>query len=159
MSPRPYAERIAGDVPARYYGVPVPAGTAAVWRTWQGASWRKGAYASGNRLHAPDQRFGVLPPPGMCAVHLDLRQRYRDMYFDDRSGNRWPGTAGSPFTIIGTDLGRELAWRRAEWDEKASEQMQAIEACCLSGRSPQCSELRSCAACGWMPAHCVCVLA
>lgn len=156
---RPYAERIADGVPRALYGVPVPAEVAAVWKTWQGASWRRGAWMSLNRLHPPDQRFGVLPLPGMCAVHMEMRRGYRDMYFDDRSGNRWPGTPGSPFTIIDHDLGRELAWRRAEWDDKASEQMQLTERICLSGRSPQCSDPRTCAVCAWMPGRCVCVTA
>lgn len=157
MDRKPYAERIADGAPALCYGVAVPPEIAAAWKTWQGASWRRQAHASGNRLHPPDQRFGVLPPPGMCAVHLELRRRYRDMYFDDRSGNRWPGTAGSPFTIIDCDLGRELAWRRAEWDDRASEQMRLTEEICLSGASPQCSGPRSCTACAWMPGYCVCV--
>jgi hypothetical protein len=133
--------------PASYQGVPVPEAIAAAWKTWAGAEWRKQAHWSKNRLNAPDQRFSVVPPAGMCTVHLEMRRGYRDMHFDDRSGNRWPGGAGSPFTIIDRDLGRELAWRRSEWDEKASEQMQLIETMCLTGRSAQCGGERSCTRC------------
>lgn len=110
-------------------------------------------YARG-QLYPPDQRFGIAAPGGMCRVHLEMRRGYRDMYFDDRSGNRWPGNPGSPFTIIDRDLGRELAWRRFEWDDKASEQMRLIEDTCLSGRSLQCEGPRTCTACRMMTCTC-----
>lgn len=140
--------------PEAYQGAAVPEGVAALWRRWEGARWRKGVHHSHNEPFPPDQRFSVVAPGGMCARHLEMRRGYRDMRFDDRSGNRWPGGAGSPFTIIGRDLGRELAWRRCEWDEKASEQMKAIEECCLAGTSPQCDGPRSCAGCGRMTCAC-----
>jgi hypothetical protein len=140
--------------PEVYQGAAVPEPVAAQWKRWEGAEWRKGVHHSHNELYPPDQRFSVVAPGGMCKRHLEMRRRYRDMYFDDRSGNRWPGGAGSPFTIIDRDLSRELAWRRSEWDEKASEQMRAIEELCLSGRSPQCDGPRSCAGCARMACSC-----
>jgi hypothetical protein len=142
------------SAPEKYQGEPVPEAIATLWRSWEGAAWRKGVHYSHNELYPPDQRFFVLAPGGMCKRHLEMRRGYRDMYFDDRSGNRWPGTSGSPFTIIGRDLARELAWRRQEWDEKASEQMRAIEELCLAGRSPQCDGPRTCLACRRMVCTC-----
>lgn len=140
--------------PASYLGRRVPDDIAEAWKRWEGAAWRKGAHLARNEPHAPDQRFSVLPPGGMCALHLRMRRGYRDMYFSDRTGNRWPGTPGSPFTIIGSDLEREMAWRRAEWDEKAGEQMRLTEELCLSGRSPQCKGPRTCAGCARMTCGC-----
>lgn len=141
-------------VPASYLGKEVPGHIAAAWKRWEGAEWRKGAHLAAGELHPPDQRFSVAPPGGMCRLHLEMRRGYRDMHFNDRTGNRWPGTPGSPFTIIGSDLGRELAWRRAEWDEKAGEQMRLIEDICLSARSPQCEGPRTCAGCARMICTC-----
>lgn len=139
--------------PATYLGTAVPDDIAAAWRTWEGAAWRKGAWLSANRLNPPDERFHVRAPGGMCKRHLEMRLGYRNQYFDPRSGNRWPGTPGSPFTII-RKLDEELAWRRAEWDEKAGEQMRLIEECCLRGTSPQCSEGRTCLGCGLFTCKC-----
>jgi hypothetical protein len=95
-------------------------------------------YGDQGNLFPPDQRFTVSPPPGMCPRHLRIRQQYRDQHYDPRTGNRWPGHAGSPFTIIGRDLHRVSEERRCEWDEKASDQMRLTENICLSGVSPQC---------------------
>src|ERR1700750_736169 len=108
--------------PSSYQGVPVPAEVAAAWRTWAGAEWRKRTWTwANNNFDYPDQRFGIDAPPGMCTFHLDMRRRYRDQYFNDRTGSRWPGNAGSPFEITDRNIGRELAWRKREWDEKAAE--------------------------------------
>jgi hypothetical protein len=139
-----------------YQGVTVPPDIEAVWSTWDGAAWRKMTWiVTNNRCDYPDQRFTVHAPGGMCGRHLEMRRKYRDMYFDDRAGNRWPGTAGSPFTLIDRDTGRELAWRRAEWDEKAGEQMREIEQLCLAGTSQQCQgEPRTCKGCARMACTC-----
>lgn len=144
--------------PQSYQGVPVPAEVAAAWRTWAGAEWRKQAWTSvNNNFDYPDQRFAIDAPGGMCTFHLDMRRRYRDQYFDDRSGYRWPGTSGSPFTLTDRHIGRELAWRKREWDEKASEQMRLTEQCCLSGRSPQCAGFeRMCMTCRYLRRFCKC---
>ena len=140
--------------PAVYLGQPVPEHIAAVWRTWAGAEWRKMAYCAGNRVSPPDQRFSVRPPGGMCELHLGFWRRERDRRFDLVSGNRWPGSPGSPFTIIDHDLGRERERRRAEWDEKASGQMQLTEEICLSGKSPQCEGERTCTDCRLLACRC-----
>jgi hypothetical protein len=141
-------------VPQTYLGRPVPEHIAAGWRTWDGAAWRQMAYRSTNRLNPPDQRFSVLPPGGMCVPHLEMRRGYRDMHFNPVSGDRWPGVPGSPFTIVGPDLSAAREWRRAEWDERASEQMRAIEEMCLSGRSSQCGEARTCEGCRLLACRC-----
>jgi hypothetical protein len=144
--------------PSSYQGVPVPAEVAAAWKTWAGAEWRKQTWTwANNNYDYPDQRFGIDAPSGMCTFHLDMRRRYRDQYFNDRTGSRWPGTAGSPFTIIDSNIGRELAWRKREWDEKASEQMRLTEECCLSGRSSQCRGMqRTCMTCARLRRNCRC---
>lgn len=129
-------------VPTAYLGVEIPEDVRAAWWRWEGARWRVMRYQDRhNGAYPPDVRFSVRPPTGMCPVHLDLRQRYRDMHFNPTSGNRWPGHPGSPFVVIGHDLNKVREWRRAEWDRKASEQMQLTEQICLSGRSPQCGPL------------------
>ena len=140
-----YAERTA-QAPATFLGKPVPADVAAVWKTWRGAEYRKYAVYATNTYDVPDQRFGVLPPPGMCAVHLEMRRGYQHMYFDPRKGYRWPGTPVLEWSVI-TGPGW-MTERRVEWDEKASEQMRLIEGICLSGTSPQCEGDRTCITCG-----------
>jgi hypothetical protein len=139
-----------------YQGVAVPEAVAGAWHTWEAAEWRKMAWiCTNNDPYPPDQRFTVYAPWGMCTRHLDMRRRYRDMYFDDRTGRRWPGTPGSPFPLIVLDLRRELAWRRREWDEKASEQMREIERLCLAGTSAQCAgRRRTCTGCGRLTCTC-----
>lgn len=146
-----YADRIA-EAPPAFLGRPVPPDVAAAWKTWRGAGYRRRAIQSSGTFNVPDQRFGVLPPPGMCAVHLEMRRGYRDMYFDPRKGYRWPGTPVLEWSVITT--GDWVTERRVEWDEKASGQMREIEELCLSGRSPQCSGLRTCLVHGLSPAHC-----
>jgi hypothetical protein len=130
-----YAERIA-EAPATFLGKPVPPDVAAVWKTWRGVTYRRQATWSTNTYNVPDQRFGVLPPPGMCVVHLEMWRGYRDMYFDPRRGYRWPGIPVLEWSVIAT--GDWVSARRAEWDEKASEQMQLTEGICLPGTSLQC---------------------
>lgn len=130
------------ETPTAYLGVEIPDDVRAAWWRWEGARWRVMRYQDRyNGAYPPDVRFSVRPPDGMCPVHLDLRQRYRDMYFNPVSGNRWPGHPGSPFIVIGRDLNQVREERRAEWDRKASEQMRLAERICLSGRSPQCGPL------------------
>jgi hypothetical protein len=143
-----------GDVPAAWLGADIPAVIAAQWNRWEGAGWRKQAYRATNRTDVPDQRFSVHPPGGMCRLHLEFWRKERDRHFDSRTGNRWPGTPGSPFGIIDRDLGRELAWRRAEWDDKAAGQMRLTEDICTSGRSPQCEGPRTCGGCRMMTCRC-----
>jgi hypothetical protein len=140
--------------PDSYLGQPVPPGITAQWKRWAGVEWRTMAYRATNRTNTPDQRFSVIPPGGMCLIHLEFWRAERDRHFDNRSGNRWPGVPGSPFTIIDRDLRRELAWRRAEWDEKAGEQMRLTETICLSGRSPQCEGERTCTGCRMLTCRC-----
>jgi hypothetical protein len=125
--------------PASFLGVPVPVDIARQWDRWEGAEWRLMRYRSTNNLFPPDQRYSVLPPGGMCRVHLDMWVRERNRNFDPVSGNRWPGHPGSPFIPVERDLNRVREWRRREWDEKASQAMKDTEAICLSGNSPQCS--------------------
>jgi hypothetical protein len=139
-----------------YQGAAVPEKIAAAWNTWEAAEWRKQRWiVANNSFDVPDQRFSVSAPGGMCERHLEMRRKYRDMYFDDRSGNRWPGTPGSPFTLIDRNIGRELAWRKREWDEKAGEQMQLIEQLCLSGDSVQCDgHSRTCKGCRHLTCTC-----
>jgi hypothetical protein len=140
-----YAERIA-QAPATFLGKPVPPGVAAVWKTWEGVRYRQQATWATNTYDVPDQRFSVLPPPGMCTVHLEMRRGYQHMYFDPRKGYRWPGTPVLEWSVITT--GDWVTERRVEWDDKASEQMRLIEEICLSGRSPQCEGARTCVTCG-----------
>jgi hypothetical protein len=125
--------------PDTFLGTPVPEQIKTGWRTWEAAAWRQQQYRNSNRLYPPDERFNVSPPKGMCPAHRQMWLDYRNMHFDFRTGDRWPGNPGSPFTIVGHDLGQVLEERRAEWDEKASAQMRLIERRCLEGDSRQCS--------------------
>ena len=127
--------------PDTYLGAAVPPDIATAWNTWDGAAWRKMRYRDTNRVFPPDERCNVHPPDGMCGVHLRSWRMYRNSHFDPRTGNRYPGGSGSPFIVIGPDLGRELDERRCEWDEQASIDMRLVERVCLSGRSPQCGAL------------------
>jgi hypothetical protein len=148
---KPYAERIA-EAPVTFLGNPVPPEVAAVWKTWEGVRYRRLAVYATNTYNVPDQRFGVLPPPGMCLVHLEMRRKYRDMSFDPRKGYRWPGTPVLEWSVI--IRGDWVTERRVEWDEKSIEQMQDIERLCLSGCSPQCGEGRTCLVHGLKPSYC-----
>jgi hypothetical protein len=125
--------------PETFLGVAVPEQLKSQWRTWEAAAWRQQQYRNTNRMYPPDERFNVSPPNGMCETHRQMWLDYRNMHFDPRTGNRWPGNPGSPFTIVGHDLGQVLDERRVEWDEKASDQMRQIERICLAGGSPQCT--------------------
>jgi hypothetical protein len=133
--------------PAEFLGEPVPAPIAAAWRTWAAAEWRKQCYWARNQPHAPDQRCTVVPPGGLCELHLGFWGKERNRMFDPVRGYRWPGHPGSMFDLIGSSVAGAREWRRAEWDDKASEQMQAIGALCLAGTSPQCTGPRTCAGC------------
>jgi hypothetical protein len=137
-----------------YQGMTVPEAIAAAWNTWEAAEWRKQRWiAANNSFNVPDQRFSVSAPGGMCARHLEMRRRFRDMYFDDRKGYRWPGTPCLEWSVIpDRDM---LTRRRVEWDEKASEQMQLIERLCLSGDSVQCDgHSRTCKGCRHLVCTC-----
>jgi hypothetical protein len=125
--------------PTSFLGVPVPDEIARQWDRWEGAEWRLMHHRSTNNSFPPDQRYSVLPPSGMCPVHLDFWVREQTRDFDPVSGNRWPGHPGSPFSPVECDLNRVREWRRCEWDEKASQAMRRTEVICLSGSSPQCS--------------------
>lgn len=127
------------DIPAIYLGVDVPAAIHATWFRWEGAVWRTARYLDTNQLYPPDQRFTVRSPEGMCEAHGEAWLGYRNMYFDPYTGNRWPGSHGSPFEYHDHDMNRLREERRVEWDRKASEQMRLIERICLRGNSPQCS--------------------
>ncbi|MEY9839411.1 hypothetical protein [Streptacidiphilus sp. EB103A] len=126
-------------VPDVYLGATVPADIRELWWRWEGVRWREMAYSATNKLFPPDQRFGVVPADGMCALHIRFWRDYRDMMFNPVTGDRWPGTPGSPFLYVGHNMERLREERRREWDEKASAQMRQIETICLSGRSPQCA--------------------
>ncbi|QQM45132.1 hypothetical protein [Streptomyces liliifuscus] len=130
---------MAGQPPATYLGAPVPADIADRWQKWEAARWRQGVWRAANRPYPPDERFNIRPPAELCPEHRRLWIAYRNMRFDEETGNRWPGYDGSPFQYQGTDMDALRNERRVEWDEKASEQMQLIERICLSGRSPQCT--------------------
>jgi hypothetical protein len=147
---RPAAE----PPPGVYQGSAVPEEIRGQWRRWEGAAWRKGVHMSRNQLYPPDQRFSVRPPGGMCRRHLEMRRGYRDMYFDPRKGYRWPGTPTLEWSVCDRDTAKLLESRRCEWDGKASEQMRAIEECCLAGTSPQCEERRTCTGCGLFVCYC-----
>lgn len=125
--------------PTEYLGVPVPADIALRWRTWDAALWRQGTWRAANRRNPPDERFNVRPPADLCPEHRRLWIDYRNMRFNEETGNRWPGYDGSPFQYHGVDMNELRDHRRVEWDKKASEQMQLIERVCLSGWSPQCT--------------------
>lgn len=129
---------LPSGIPDTYLGAPVPDDVKKQWRQWEGAGWRQGQWRALNRLYPPDERFNVRAPKGMCPVHWQMRVDYRNMHFDPVTGDRWPGTPGSMFIVVGSDLNAVCEERRCEWDERASEQMQLIERICLSGRSPQC---------------------
>lgn len=128
--------------PDSYLHTQVPDDIKKAWRRWEGADWRKMQSRGSNRPHPPDERFSVRRPPDMCPVHRQAWLDYRNMHFDPHTGDRWPGTPGSPFLFIGHDMGDILEQRRVEWDEKASDQMRLIERICLSGTSPQCEGKR-----------------
>lgn len=132
------SERTLATVPHTFLDVPIPDTVRADWFRWEAARWRQMRHRGTNNMFPPDQRFDVRPPAGLCAVHLKLWTDYRDLRFDPYSGNRWPGHPGSPFIVIGSNLQQVREWRRCEWDDKASQQMQLLEKMCLSGRSPQC---------------------
>lgn len=125
-------------VPDTYLGQPVPEDIREQWRRWEGAAWRRMRHMGTGELFPPDQRFSVRLPEGMCQVHREIWAAYRNMRFNPVTGDRWPGTPGSPFIVVGHDLGRVREERRVEWDEMASDQMRQTEDICLSGRSPQC---------------------
>lgn len=125
--------------PDTYLDVPVPDSIRAQWTRWEGATWRQNQHRAANNPLPPDQRFSIRPPDGICPAHRQHWLDYRNMHFNPETGNRWPGYDGSPFNPNGHDMGHLREERRAEWDEKASEQMQLIERICLSGRSPQCN--------------------
>lgn len=152
-----YAERIA-EAPALFMGKPVPAEVAARWKTWDGVTYRRYAVYATNTYNVPDQRFGVLPPPGMCAECLEDRRKWRDMYFDPRKGYRWPGTPVLEWSVITT--GDWVTERRVEWDEKCIEMMQQAERFCLEARP--CTDAgrlhlpRTCLVHAVLPAYCPC---
>jgi hypothetical protein len=125
--------------PDTFLGVPVPDDIKAQWKRWEGAEWRTMRHMGTNNMFPPDQRYSVRPPQGMCQTHHEMWIGYRNQNYDPRTGNRWPGHAGSMFTIVGHDIARVSEERRVEWDRKASEQMQLVERICLRGDSPQCS--------------------
>lgn len=127
------------DIPAVYCGNDVPARIHLLWHRWEGAAWRTAQHLGQNVSFPPDQRFTVRTPHGMCPTHRQHWIDYRNMYFDPVTGNRWPGSHGSPFEYHGHDMDRLREERRVEWDRKASEQMRLIERICLRGDSPQCT--------------------
>lgn len=69
-----------------------------------------------NNLFPPDQRFGVTWPSGMCVTHRQHWLDYRNHRFDPVTAGRWPGGPGSPFIVVGPDLGRVREERRVEWE-------------------------------------------
>lgn len=149
-----YAERIA-EAPALFLGKPVPADVAAVWKTWRGADYRRQATWATNTYNVPDQRFGVLPPPGMCAECLEDRRKWRDMYFNTLKGYRWPGTPTLEWSVI--TAGGWMTERRVEWDEKCIEMMQRDEQWCLAGLPRGRSHApRTCLVHAVLPAYCPC---
>jgi len=126
------------STPDTYLGNAIPENIKNQWCRWEGAEWRKQQYNATNRPYPPDERFNVRMPDGMCPAHCEAWLKWRNVHFDPVTGDRWPGTPGSPFVVIGHDLKAVREERRVEWDEKTSHQMQLIEQICLSGRSPQC---------------------
>ncbi len=125
--------------PDTFLGQLVPEHLKAQWRTWEAATWRQQQYRATNRLYPPDERFNVSRPKGMCEKHAQMWLDYRNMHFDPRTGDRWPGNPGSPFLFVGHNTAEILEQRRVEWDEKASEQMRLVERICLAGGSSQCT--------------------
>ena len=128
--------------PDTFLGATVPERLKAQWRTWEAAEWRKRQYLATNRLYPPDERFNVSMPKGMCERHYNNWLGYRNMIFDRETGYAWPGTPGSPFLFVGHNMNDLREARRADWDEKASERMQAVEEMCRGGRSNGCSRRR-----------------
>ncbi|MFL1427123.1 MULTISPECIES: hypothetical protein [unclassified Nocardiopsis] len=131
------------SAPNHYCGTPVPSHIQTAWDRWEGAAWRTIRHAETLIDHPADQRFTVRAPDGMCTTHLTLWREARDHSFDPRTGDRWPGGGGTPFTILG-DVARAREERRREWDEKAAAQMQLIEQICLRGDSRQCAPKPAC---------------
>ncbi|GAA2803403.1 hypothetical protein [Streptomyces showdoensis] len=127
------------DIPATYLGVDVPPHIRDSWHTWEGARWRTQRHWANNKPFPPDQRFTVRPPAGMCPTHRQGWLDYRNMRFNEETGDPWPGNPQSPFLFVGSDMNRLRNERRLQWDRKASEQMQLIERICLRGDSPQCT--------------------
>lgn len=124
--------------PDEYLGVLVPGDIKRAWRAWQGADWRLAQHYNRGWFTPPDQRFGLVLPEGVCAVHRRMWREWRDRRFN---GIRFPGfPAGDGFCNARTEDGIVEDWERAraEWDEMTREQMRAVEDLCLSGRSVQC---------------------
>ncbi|MFE5514490.1 hypothetical protein ACFQ9J_28545 [Streptomyces sp. NPDC056529] len=127
------------DPPDTYLDTPVPTHIRDTWTTWDAATWRTSQHHAANQPYPPDMRFTVRPPAGMCPTHRQAWIDYRNMRFNEETGDPWPGNPMSPFLYVGTDVNRIREERRVQWDRKASEQMRLIERICLSGRSPQCT--------------------
>jgi hypothetical protein len=151
-SVRPYAERIA-EAPALYLGREIPAEVAAAWKTWEGAEYRRSRWIHvKNAFNVPDQRFGVLPLPGMCADCLEDRRKWRDMQF---RGASWPHQASFDWHVM-PERGL-YDRRRVEWDEKCIEMMQRDEQWCLAGLPRGRRHVpRTCLVHAVSPAYCPC---
>lgn len=127
------------EPPATYLNNPIPPHIRDTWTTWDAATWRTMQHHAANQTFPPDMRFTVRPPTALCPAHRRHWIDYRNMLFNEETGDPWPGNPQSPFLYVGVDINRLREERRVQWDRKASEQMQLIERICLSGRSPQCT--------------------
>ncbi|MFK0047989.1 hypothetical protein ACIQU4_28650 [Streptomyces sp. NPDC090741] len=139
MPTPPAQQQDRASSPTTYLGTAVPDDIKAQWHRWEAAHWRRMRHMAANDIYPPDQPFSVRPPAGMCRVHHQQWIAERDRMYNPRTGHCWPGFPGSPFRPVDRDLNCESEPRRCDWDRKAAEQMQQVEAVCLSGRSPQCS--------------------
>lgn len=127
--------------PATYLDVAVPDHIRSGWQTWAGVDWRITQHGNHNNLHPPDQRFTVLVPEGLCAVHRKMWFAWRNKTF---RGNQFPGGLLSDGLTAYTREHLDSVWAdaRCNWDRDTIAQMRAVEQCCLSGRSSQCSPTR-----------------
>ena len=133
------------EAPEIYLKVAVPERIRDAWSTWEGAEWRLSQHANRGNLCPPDKRFGVKLPADLCGVHRRMWIDYRDKRFNPATARRWPGAGlfghldPGGLTVHSRDgILQLIDERRREWDAKASEAMQGVESCCLSGRSAQC---------------------
>jgi hypothetical protein len=77
-------------------------------------------------------RFAMRTPVDLCPAHRKIWLGWRDLTYNPRNPTEWPG--GSHIM----DSRTTHVERARKWDVKSREQMTLTEACCRSGRSPQC---------------------
>lgn len=119
----------------QYLGQDVPEDIQLAWNTVEGARWRIRAHLNNNELYPPTQHINVTTPASLCELHRSYWIQWRNREFDPVSGNRWPGNAESPFSVITSNIAMLREERRAEWDRKALDAMEFTEAVCATGKS------------------------